>query len=41
MDIQKELTTGKGYSVFPIENIDIDGLEKGSVISNFDPGSIP
>jgi sporadic carbohydrate cluster 2OG-Fe(II) oxygenase len=23
MDIQKELTTGKGYSVFPIENIDI------------------
>ena len=23
MDIQSELTTGKGYSVFPIENIDI------------------
>lgn len=23
MDIQNELTTGKGYSVFPIENIDI------------------
>ena len=23
MDIKKELITGKGYTVFPIENIDI------------------